>query len=90
MQIVKEIDGFWELQNNSWGGALDTLEKIEIANKEDEFMDYIESFFEGEKVNETELNDFIWFDSDMIFRELGLDENGDIPNEDEEEEEEEE
>lgn len=89
MQMIVERNDFWELKNNSWSGAIDTLNDIERANLEDEFMDFLENIFYGETPTETEVNDFIWFDRDYIYESLGLDENGEIPTEDEEEDEEE-
>lgn len=68
-------EDFFLLKECSWSGALQTLEYIEDANKQSEFMDYLEAIFEDE-VDSTELNDFIWFESDTIFEALGLDENG--------------
>lgn len=88
MQMIVERNDFWELKNNSWSGAIDTLNDIERANLEDEFMDFLENVFYGETPTDTEVNDFIWFDRDYIYESLGLDENGEIPTEDEEDEEE--
>lgn len=73
---VKREKGFNDLKNNSWGGAVDTLNKIEEEGKEDELMDYLESIFE-EVPNETELNDYLWFDADQIFEDLGINKNDD-------------
>ena len=73
---VKREMGFNDLKNNSWSGAVDTLNKIEEEGKEDEFMDYLEGIFE-EAPDETELNDYLWFDADQIFEDLGMNENND-------------
>lgn len=78
MQMLVERDNFYDLCNNSWSGALDTLKVIEEHKMENEFMEYLEIVFEGYTPTETEVNDFIWFESDTIFSNLGI-------NEDEEE-----
>lgn len=88
MQIIVERDSFWELKNNSWSGAIDTLNDIERADLEDEFMDFLEEVFRSETPTETEVNDFIWFEREYIYESLGLDENGELPTEDEEDEDE--
>lgn len=89
MQMVVEINGFWELKNNSWSGAIDTLNDIERADLEDEFMNLMEEVFYDTIPTDTEINDWIWFDREFIYESLGLDENGEIPNEEEEEDEDE-
>ena len=73
---VKREMGFNDLKNNSWSGAVNTLNKIEEEGKEDELMDYLESILE-EVPDETELNDYLWFDADQIFEDLGMNENND-------------
>ena len=91
MQVIKEINGFYDLMENSWSGAIDTLRDIENANLEEEFMENLENvYFLGETPTDTELNDFIWFERDTIYSDLGLNENGELEDEEEEEEEEEE
>ena len=86
MKIIKEIDSFNDLMENSWSGAIDTLQDIANANLEEEFMENLENiYFLGETPTDTELNDFIWFERDTIYDYLGLDENGEIPKDDEEE-----
>lgn len=81
MQMLVDRDNFYDLYNNSWSGAVDTLNVIAEHKMEYEFMDYLEIVFEGYTPTETEVNDFIWFESDIIFSDLGI-------NEDEEEDEE--
>ena len=85
--IKKEIETFSELREATWCCEF-VLDAIENANKENEFMDYIESMFErGESPTMTELNDFIRFDTYTIFEAIGLDEDGNEPEEEEEEDE---
>ena len=86
MFIKKEFNDFYQIEEMVWSGAVDTLNSIIEANKEDEFMDLLEQVFDsefGEIPDETSVNDFIWFESDFIFEHLGLDEDGNIPHENE-------
>ena len=76
MYVKIEIDDFRTLKNNSWSGALDTLNDIEEADKEDELMYLLEEIFTDTIPTETEVNDFLWFERDYIYESLGLDENG--------------
>lgn len=75
---------FYRLYDNSWSGAKDTLDDIKNADLEEEFMDYLEGLFGEEEVEDTTLNDYIWFERDEIYEALGLDENGELSKEDEE------
>ena len=64
--LVKREYSLDDLFENSWSGAVDTLKVILDNDKESELMDLLEEIFEGE-ADETELNDFLWFESDYIF-----------------------
>ena len=76
MYIKKEYD-FADLKNNSWSGAVNTLKTIEEAGKEDELMSLLEDLFWGVTPEETEVNDFLWFDDDYIYERLGIKEEED-------------
>lgn len=87
MKVIKEIDSFYDLMENSWSGAIDTLQDISNANLEEEFMENLKNiYFLEETPTDTELNDFIWFERDTIYSDLGLNENGELEEEEEEEE----
>lgn len=73
MTVQIELDGYWELRHHLWSGALDTLDFIEANDKEDEFMDYIEEMFYEDIPSLTDINDFVWFERDMIFEDLEID-----------------
>ena len=93
MLVVKTINeydknDFSRLYDNSWSGARQTLDDIRNADLEEEFMQYLDEMFGADEVGNTELNDFIWFERDTIYDYLGLDENGEIPKDDEDDEEE--
>ena len=91
MLVVKEVieydntwRGFADLFDNSWSGAKDTLEDIEAAEKQEEFMEHLDMIFSDRgEIEDTELNDYIWFERDAIYEELGLDKNGKLIEEDE-------
>ena len=85
MEIRKEINGFYELADMVWSGAVDTIADIQNANKENEFMDLIEAIFCNELPTDTEVNDFIWFERDYIYENIGLTEDGELPEDEMEE-----
>jgi hypothetical protein len=87
MEIRKEINDFYELEKMCWSGAVDTIADIQRANKEDEFMNFLEAVFCDEVPTDTEVNDFIWFDRDYIYENIGLTEDGELPEDGEPEEE---
>ncbi len=89
MFVKNEIYDFSSLEYNCWSGAIDTLNRIREAEKEDEFMDYLEDIFCDEIPTMTELNDFICFEDEMIFEDLGIYEDEDEEEDDWEDEEEE-
>lgn len=78
MEIRKEINDFYALADMVWSGAVDTITDIQNANKEDEFMNFLEAVFCDEVPTDTEVNDFIWFERDRIYKSLGLTENGEL------------
>ena len=86
MEIRKEINDFYALADMVWSGATDTIADMQNTNKEDEFMNFLEAVFCDEVPTDTEVNDFIWFDRDYIYENLGLTENGELPEEEEDDE----
>lgn len=85
MEIRKEINGFYELADMVWSGAIDTITDIQNANKENEFMNFLEMVFCDDVLTDTEVNDFIWFERDYIYENIGLTENGNLPEDEMEE-----
>ena len=71
MLIVKCEYGFNELYENSWCGAVDTLKTIIENNLQDELMYHLEEVFYG-GATDTEINDYLWFESDYIFEVLEI------------------
>lgn len=73
IKYTNTIDNFDELKGLCWSGAIHTLNIIEENNMEDEFMNLLEEmFFDTENITITGINDFIWFDDDFIFENLGI------------------
>ena len=70
-------------QFEAWCGAKNTKETIIANDKEDEFDQLIEELY-PDGIDETQLNDILWFKSEWVYEMLAISE------EEEEEEEEEE
>lgn len=56
---------------DAWSGGLDTLRDVERAGKMRELDMLIDDVMQ-DPMTDTELNDFLWFDRDFIFNELGM------------------
>ena len=69
-------------QFEAWSGAKATKQTIIDNDKEDEFDSLIDDLYPA-GIDETKLNDILWFDSEWVYEKLGI-------SEEEEEEEEEE
>lgn len=70
MEIKQDYD-FYDLKDEVWEGAVDTLDRIENEGKQDELMEFLESYF-MDIPTMTEVNDLLWFESDYIFESLGM------------------
>lgn len=66
----------------AWSGAKDTKKRIIEEGKAEEFDSLIEELY-PDGIDETHLNDILWFDEEWVYESLGI-------TEEEEEEEEEE
>ena len=71
MEIKSDFD-FRRLQSNCWSGAIDTLITVYNNDKEDELMSLLEMEFEFDIPTLTEVNDFLWFEDEYIFEQLGI------------------
>lgn len=69
------INDFNELKNNSWSGAVQTLEEIERLGKEQELIDFLNCLiadcYDG-AIDETTLNDILWFEDEFINESLNI------------------
>ena len=69
------VNNFQELKENSWSGAIPRLDEIEDNGKEKEFLSLVNELIscsENGSWTATQLNDFIWFDDEWYFQELGM------------------
>lgn len=73
---IKKEMSFTDLFNNSWSGAIDTLKTIADNDKEEELMSLLYQTFE-DNATETEINDYLWFEWEEIFKELDIEEESD-------------
>lgn len=68
MYIIKELDlNTFE----AWSGAVNTLDRIRANNLCDQLEAQLEELY-PDGMTETELNDLLWFDDEMIYEMLGL------------------
>ena len=70
LRIVKEIND-WELKDELWSGALETLETIDENDKMQDLMGLLEDIY-PEPVDITTVNDLLWFEDDFIFEQLNI------------------
>lgn len=61
-----EFDSLYELYDESWSGARQTLDEIIKQGREAEAMQIIEETFSDEIPTDTEVNDFTWFELENI------------------------
>lgn len=62
---------FDDIYRNAWNGAVDTLDIISNEAKENDLMEFLDIVY-PDGVDENELNDFLVFEDDYIFNELGI------------------
>ena len=73
--VTNEMD-FDDLMNYCWRAAVDTLKVIKDNGKQEEFMSMLSDLF-SEGATLTEINDYLWFDDDSIFADLGISDDED-------------
>ena len=70
MKIISEVS----ISNfESWSGAKETQKTIIENDKENEFDFLIEELY-PDGLTDTQLNDILWFESDWVFENLGIEE----------------
>ena len=72
IEVIKTCD-VYNLTNELWSGGLDTMNTIIENRKSYELMQLLEDIF-YEPTDITKVNDFLWFDRDFIYEELGMEE----------------
>lgn len=85
MQIIHETEPYWF---DAWSGGNDTMNDIHEYSTERDFNYLAEEMFPN-GCTETEFNDWLWFDRDWIYEQLGIYEDVYGKEEDDEDEEEE-
>jgi hypothetical protein len=71
MKVYKEIN---LTEFETWQGATATKEIIIKENKENQFNQLIEELY-PDGIDETELNDILWFEEEYLFEALNIREN---------------
>lgn len=71
IEVKKELN-FYDLRDNCWSGAIDTLKRISDEDKQEELMGLLNEMFLEETPDLTDINDYLWFDSDDIYECLGI------------------
>lgn len=66
-----------------WGGAVNTYERLERNNKLNDLEWLLPELFNGD-IEETELNDLLWFEPDTVYEMVGLNTESEIKEEIEE------
>ena len=72
IEIKKQCD-FTELYAELWSGAVETVDTVIENQKTGALMKLLEDIF-YEPTEITQINDFLWFESDYIFEQLEIDE----------------
>ena len=70
LKVFEEYD-FDSLYNNAHGQAVEVLNEIDKADKSEELMDFLEDLY-PDGVDYIELNDFIAYDWDWIYQQIGM------------------
>lgn len=58
-------------QFKAWSGGLETLNTVRERGGIDRLTTLCEDVFSGNTPTQTQINDWLWFDEDVIFRYLG-------------------
>ena len=76
MKLYKELD---LTRFEAWSGAVDTYNTIYNADKLNELEFLLEELY-PEGIEETQLNDLLWFDSEWVLERLGISEEEEEEN----------
>lgn len=73
ISIITEMQSI--AQFDAWSGGRDTLDDVIAAGKTSELDAMIEEMIglSDEYMTDTQMNDFLWFERDRIYEQLGLD-----------------
>lgn len=67
-----------------WSGAVGTYRRLERNNKLNDLEWLLPELFSKDDVEETELNDLLWFEPDIVYEMVGLETESEIEEEIEE------
>jgi|TARA_R110000823_G_scaffold192004_3_gene323697 hypothetical protein len=70
MKYITEIRSINDF--DAWSGAKDTLQTIREHDKIDDLECFLEDLFHDRTPTETEINDFLWFESEYIYTNLNI------------------
>lgn len=71
--VVKTSLSFENLMNKCWDGAIDTLKTVSKYGREEDLMSFlVTSVFANNIPDIVEVNDFLWLESDWIFKMIGI------------------
>jgi UDP-N-acetyl-D-mannosaminuronate dehydrogenase len=71
LEIKKECCDLYSLRNELWSEAVNTVNTVVKNDKTAELMELLEAIFD-EATDIMTINDFLWFDSEYIYEELGI------------------
>ena len=91
IKVTVERDGWYDYEQNAWGGALTTLDEVVKQGREYEAMEIIEEYFSEDALgyipSATDLNDFIWFNLPDVMHLYDNEDDGEDDDDDEDDEE---
>lgn len=84
MKIIKDISDLYEFE--AWSGGTYAQNKIVNAGLGEDFINELEIIY-PEGLEDGALNDLLWHDAEWCFELVGLNEKGELIDDDEEDEE---
>lgn len=66
------IEDYRDLENVCWGQALNVLQEIYDNDYEEELIEYLTEIFSDNMPTLTELNDYISYDWEQIYKTIGF------------------
>lgn len=69
LDVIKDVT--YCLESELFSGALHTMKVIQDNNKYQDLLDLLEDLF-PEPVDVRIINDFLWFDTDFVYKELNI------------------
>lgn len=76
IEVKREMD-FGDLLEYCWGQALTILREIYDKDKEDDLMELLEMYFGDEIPSLTEINDYLAYEWEDIYEQIGMNDDDD-------------